>query len=63
MQDQLACTPDVYRLCSQFIPDEDAIVGCLKRNLPNLSTGCHRVFSEPNPGATTEPPKKEDDDD
>jgi hypothetical protein len=47
MEDQLACTPDVYRFCSRFIPDEDAIVGCLQRNVQNLSSACHRVFTAP----------------
>ena len=47
LEDQLACTPDVYRLCSQFIPDEDTIVSCLQRNKPQLSAGCQAVFSKP----------------
>jgi len=41
---QLACTPDVLRLCSSEIPDTDRIVQCLRRNMPQLSTGCHAVF-------------------
>lgn len=59
-QDQLACTPDVYRLCSQFIPDEDDIVGCLKRNRPQLSAGCRVVFSRPD--AAPKAAKPDDDD-
>lgn len=47
MEDQLACTPDVYRLCSQYVPDEDSIVACLKRNVSNLSAACHKVFTRP----------------
>ena len=47
MEDQLACTPDVYRLCSQFIPDEDNIVACLQKNVSNLSPACHKVFTAP----------------
>ena len=50
MEDQLACTPDVYRLCSQFVPDEDAIVSCLQRNVQNLSAACHKVFTRPSSG-------------
>ncbi|UDL95263.1 cysteine rich repeat-containing protein [Lichenihabitans sp. PAMC28606] len=50
MEDQLACTPDVYRLCSSMIPDEDKIVACLERNKPTLSAACQKVFSAPNPG-------------
>ena len=51
MEDQLACTPDVYRLCTAQIPDEDAIVACLKKNHSALSAGCARVFFDPAPGA------------
>ena len=47
MEDQMACTPDVYRLCGSYVPDEDAIVQCLKRNLQTLSPACHKVFSTP----------------
>ena len=31
------CTPDVMRLCSEFIPDADRIVGCLKAKRRQLS--------------------------
>jgi hypothetical protein len=47
IEDELACTPDVYRLCSAQVPDEDAIVKCLKQNRTALSQGCHKVFSQP----------------
>jgi len=39
-----ACTPDVFRLCGQFIPDVDGIVGCLKLQRTNLSPACRAVF-------------------
>lgn len=42
-----ACKPDVFRLCSSFIPDPTAITGCLVRNRANLSPACHAVFSPP----------------
>lgn len=42
-----ACKPDVFRLCSNFIPDPTAITNCLERNRPNLSPACHAVFSPP----------------
>ncbi|MCW6510538.1 hypothetical protein [Lichenifustis flavocetrariae] len=51
MEDQMACTPDVYRLCGSYVPDEDAIVQCLKRNLQSLSPACHKVFSQPDTSA------------
>ncbi len=61
MEDQLACTPDVYRLCSNLIPDEDKIVQCLTRNKPNLSAECKKVFSEPGRGAQPTSPSDDDD--
>ena len=56
--DQLACTPDVYRLCSSHIPDEDAITTCLMQHKPQLSAGCRAVFSRP----ATAAPRPQDDD-
>ena len=46
-EDQLACTPDVYRLCSSYVPDEDAIVACLNRNVAALTPACRRVMTRP----------------
>ena len=46
-EDQLACTPDVYRLCSSFVPDEDAIVACLNRNVHALTPACQKVMTRP----------------
>ena len=34
------CTPDVMRLCNEFIPDADKIVVCLKRKRHQLSASC-----------------------
>ena len=51
MEDQMACTPDVYRLCASKIPDEDAIVACLSHNKASLSAACGKVFSRPEPGS------------
>ena len=39
----MACTPDVWRLCSGQIPDVDRIVACLRQNTPQLSDGCRAV--------------------
>jgi hypothetical protein len=44
-EDQEACTPDVYRLCSAHIPDEDKIVACLKQNKSKLSPACRKVVT------------------
>jgi len=42
-----ACTPDVRRLCNQYVPDVTAIVACLKQQQANLSPACADVFSVP----------------
>lgn len=39
-----ACKPDVFRLCSSFIPDRDAITACLQRNTSKLNPECRAVF-------------------
>ena len=43
-EQQMACTPDVWRLCSEHVPDSGRIVNCLRQNTPNLSNGCRAVF-------------------
>jgi hypothetical protein len=44
MDQQMACTPDVMRLCGAQIPDVDRIVACLRYNMPQLSEPCRAVF-------------------
>lgn len=44
MEQQLACTPDVFRLCGDQIPDVNRIVACLRQNTPQLSGACRAVF-------------------
>ncbi|WP_024337492.1 hypothetical protein [Bradyrhizobium japonicum] len=48
MEQQMACTPDVWRLCSDQIPDVNRIVACLQQNTPQLSSGCRGVFQSNN---------------
>jgi hypothetical protein len=43
-EQQMACTPDVWRLCGDQIPDVNRIVACLRQNTPQLSNGCRAVF-------------------
>jgi hypothetical protein len=43
-EQQLACTPDVWRLCGDQIPDVNRIVACLRQNTPQLSGSCRAVF-------------------
>jgi hypothetical protein len=44
MEQQMACTPDVWRLCSAQVPDVDRIVACLRGNTAQLSAPCRAVF-------------------
>jgi len=48
MEQQIACTPDVWRLCSNQIPDVNRIVGCLRQNTSQLSPPCRAVFESNN---------------
>jgi len=43
-EQQMACTPDVWRLCSDQVPDVSRIVACLRQNTPQLSNNCRAVF-------------------
>ncbi len=45
MEQQMACTPDVFRLCGAQIPDVNRIVACLQQNTPQLSGPCRAVFN------------------
>ena len=47
--DQDACTPDVFRLCSAYIPNEAPIVACLQSHKPDLSAECTPVIFPPAP--------------
>ncbi len=48
-EEQSACTPDVFRLCMTAIPDENAIVACLKSKKSLLTPACAQVFSDAPP--------------
>jgi hypothetical protein len=39
-----ACRPDVLKLCSEWIPRQDAIVYCLHKNIERLSHDCRAVM-------------------
>jgi hypothetical protein len=58
-EQQMACTPDVWRLCSDQIPDVNRIVACLQQNTPNLSSSCRAVFQSNNnmPQSQAVPPR------
>jgi hypothetical protein len=46
-EQRIACTPDVFRLCSSEIPSVDRIVACLKSKKSSLSADCQAVFNAP----------------
>jgi hypothetical protein len=53
-----ACTPDVMRLCNDYVPDIPEIVACLKRQRANLSPACGEIFAVPAPDTLPAPTKK-----
>ena len=58
-EQQMACTPDVFRLCGAQIPDTNRIVACLRENTPQLSGPCRSVFesnANANANASMPPP-------
>jgi hypothetical protein len=65
LEQQLACTPDVFRLCGEQIPDANRIVACLRQNTPQLSGACRTVFEsnasvpqqQPEPNGRNDRPK------
>jgi hypothetical protein len=61
MEQQMACTPDVFRLCGDQIPDVNRIVACLRQNTSQLSRPCRAVF-EPDVSANQQvAPRRRDD--
>jgi hypothetical protein len=54
VEQQMACTPDVWRLCFDQIPDVNRITACLRQNTPQLSDPCRSVF-ESNASAQQQP--------
>lgn len=53
-----ACTPDVMRLCNDYIPDVPQIVACLKAQRANLSPACGEIFAAEDPPQKTKTAKK-----
>jgi hypothetical protein len=60
-EQQMACTPDVWRLCATEIPDVNRIVGCLRQNTPQLSGSCRAVFESNNSVAPDAAPRRRGD--
>ncbi len=45
-EQRAACTPDAFRLCSDYIPDASKVESCLRHRKPELSNACRSVFEE-----------------
>jgi|SRR5580693_5207921 hypothetical protein len=45
LEQRLACTPDVLRLCSAFIPNADEITACLIEKSVELNDACRAVVA------------------
>lgn len=43
-EEQAACQVDATTLCSYVFPDEDALIACMKTNVPKLSPVCRKTF-------------------
>jgi hypothetical protein len=43
-EQQQACTPDVMRLCSAFVPDVAKITVCMNRNRASISPACRAAL-------------------
>jgi len=43
-EQRLACTPDVLRLCSAFIPNADEITTCFRERSAELSDACRTAL-------------------
>jgi len=41
---RVACTPDAFRLCSEHIPNADAVKVCMIANKAKLSATCRAAF-------------------
>jgi hypothetical protein len=48
-EEQQACQPDAFRLCSSEIPDIDRVTACMVAKKSQLSPECRRFFRSPDP--------------
>lgn len=56
-EEQQACQPDAFRLCSSEIPDIDRVTACMVAKKSQLSPQCRAFFrSGPEPSAATAAP-------
>jgi hypothetical protein len=52
-EQQQACTPDVMRLCNQFVPDIPKITVCMNHNWKSVSQACRDALHPPHVGGRT----------
>jgi hypothetical protein len=58
-EEQQACQPDAFRLCSSEIPDVDRVTACMVARKSQLSPECRRFFRpDPEPSAAVRPAGK-----
>jgi hypothetical protein len=57
LEQRMACTPDVFRLCGAQIPDVNRIVACLQQNTAQLSGPCRAVFDSSASSSASAPPQ------
>jgi hypothetical protein len=55
-EEQQACQPDAFRLCSSEIPDVDRVTACMVAKKSQLSPECRRFFRGPEPVASQPAP-------
>jgi len=52
-EQQRACTPDVMRLCNEFVPDVAKITACMIRKRASVSPACRAATASPHVGRRT----------
>ncbi|QIG99351.2 MULTISPECIES: hypothetical protein [unclassified Bradyrhizobium] len=57
VEEKEACMEDVFRLCSNHIPDRVAIIACLRSKQSRLSLKCRYMISAGDAGKKSNEPK------
>ena len=52
-EQQAACAPDAFRLCSSYIPDPGRVENCLRQQKARLSSACRALFDQHGDAAET----------
>jgi hypothetical protein len=52
-EQQAACAPDAFRLCSSDIPDAGRVESCLRQQKARLSASCRALFDQHTGAAVT----------